>query len=204
MPLFDNQAKEYILPTLSTVDWSSEPDHLNKIVRNHDFSPFHDFDSPELFTSVFRWLWERQEQTLLRRIFLFLLDLVSAEIPDMRVGFPKLIATMIAFITTTAASLAVTFTNVQVRADGGSPLHEAMTEGIPKLLLALITAVQEVQELVVEPFRQTLRQAPHMSITTFTELVRVITLTVRSPDVALDLLLGSLEPESARLLAGPP
>ena len=203
MPLFDKQAKEYTLPTLSTVDWSSEPDHLSKIVHDNDFSPFRTLDSPEIL-SVFQWLWQRQEQLLLRKIFLFLLDLVSAEVPDMRVSLPKLISTMIAFITTTAASLATTFTTARVRADTGSPLHMAMTQGAPNLLIALVTAAQEVQELVVEPFRQILRQASQMSLITFAELVRIIALTVRSPDVALDLLSGSLEPESARLLAGPP
>ena len=203
MPLFDKQAKEYTLPTLSAVDWSSEPDHLKRIVHNNDFSPFRTFDSPEML-SVFQWLWQRQEQSLLRMIFLFLLDVVFAEVPDMRLSPPKLISTMIAFITTTAASLATTFATAQVPADIGSPLHMAMTEGVPKLLIALITASQEAQELIVEPFKKILRQAPRISLTTFAELVRIISLTVRSPDVALDLLLGSLEPESARLLAGPP
>ena len=56
MPLFDTQAKEYNLSQSSTVDWSSEPDDLGKIVRGHDFSPFYIFDSLDLFTSVFRWL----------------------------------------------------------------------------------------------------------------------------------------------------
>ena len=203
MPLFDKQAKEYTLPTLSTVDWSTEPAHLSKIVHENDFSPFRTLDSSEMF-SVFQWLWQRQEQSLLRKIFLFLLDLVSAEVPDMRVSPPELISKLIAFITTTAASLATTFTTVQVRADTESPLHMAMIEGTPKLLIALITAAQEVQELIIEPFGQILRQAPQISLTTFAELVRIISLTVRSPEVALDLLLGSLEPESARLLGGPP
>ena len=110
---------------------------------------------------------------------------------------------MIAFTTTTAAPQATSFTILHGWADPGSPLHTAMVAGAPKLLLALVTAAQEAQELVVEPFRQILLQAPQMSLATFADLVRVISLTVRSPDVALDLLLGSLEPESARLLAAP-
>ncbi len=203
MPLFDNEAKEYKLSTTSTVDWSSEPVYLSKIVRGHDFSPFRTFDTLKLFTSVFQWIWERQERMLLREIFNFLLQLLSAEVPEMRVSPPKLVSTMIAFSTTTAAPLATTFTTVQGWADPGSSLHKVMTEGAPKLLLALVTAAQEVQELIVEPFRQILRQAPHMSLSAFADFVRVISLTVRSPDVALDLLLGSLEPESARLLAAP-
>ena len=203
MPLFDKEAKEYSLSTLSTVDWSNEPDYLSKIVRDHDFSPFSTFDSLEKFTSVFKWLWQRQERILLRNIFLLFLERVSAEVWNTRVSLPKLVSTMIAFTITTAAPLATTFTTVQGWADTGSPLHKTMVEGAPKLLLALITAAQEAQELVVEPFRQILQQAPRMSMATFADLVRVISLTVRSPDVALDLLLGSLEPESARLLAAP-
>ena len=204
MPLFDNQAREYTLATLATVDWSSEPEYLSKIVRNHDFLPFHTFHSLELFVSVFQWLWQRQERMLLREIFHFLLELQSAEVSRVRVSPEKLISTMIAFTATTAAPLATTFTVLQGWADPQSPLHKAMTEGAPKLLRALVTAAQEAQELVVEPFRQILRHVPHMSLSTFAELVRVIALTVRSPDVVLDLLLGSLEPDGARLLAVPP
>ena len=96
------------------------------------------------------------------------------------------------------------FAVAQGWADLRSPLREALTEGAPKLLLALITAAQEAQELVVKPLSQIIRQMPHISLLTFAELVRVISLTVRSPEIALDLLLGSLEPESARLLEGLP
>ena len=204
MPLFDNQAREYSLPTLSTVDWSSEPDYLGKIARDHDFSPFHTIDSLEMMTSIFQWLWQRQERILLRKIFYFLLELVSAEVPHVQVSPPKLVSKMIAFVITTAAPLATTFATVEGWVDTKYPLHTAMTDGAPKLLLALVSAAQEAEELVVEPFRQILRQIPHISLADFAELVRVISLTVRSFDVALDLLLGSLEPESARLLAASP
>ena len=204
MPLFDDQAKEYTLSTASTVDWSNEPSYLSKIVQDHDFSVFQTFDSLETFTSVFHWLWERQERVLLRKVFHFLLELALAEAPEMGVSLPKLASNMIAFTTTTAPLLATTFTAVDGWADPESPLHGAMAEGAPKLLLALVTAAQEAQELVVEPFKQILRRTPAMSPVAFAELVRIISLTVRSPDVALDLLLGSLEPESARLLAGTP
>lgn len=204
MPLFDNQAREYILSTMSTVDWCSEPGYLCKIVREHDFSSFYTFESLETFTAVFQWLWQRQERMLLREIFHFLLELLSAEVPTMGVSLPKLVSTMIDFVSTTAAPLATTFATAQEWATLESPVSREMTEGAPKLLLALVTAAQEAQELVVEPFRQILRRAPHMSLPAFAELVRVISLTVRSPDVALDLLLGSLEPESARLLDVPP
>ena len=204
MPLFDDQAREYNLSTTLTVDWSSEPEHLSKIVRDHEFSPFHTFDSLELFSSVFQWLWQRQERMLLREIFLYLLGLVSAEITEMRVSLPKLVSTMIAFTTATAAPLATTFTILEGWADRGSTMHETMMDGAPTLLLALIAAAEEAQELVITPFRQILGQIPRMSLPTFAELVRVISLTLHSPDVALDLLLLSLEPESTRLLAASP
>ena len=203
MPLFDNQAKEYSLPTISTVDWASEPDYLCKIVRDRDFSPFHTFDSVNMFELVFLWLWQRQEWMLLREIFIFLLGLACAEVPEMSISLPKLVSVMITFTATTAVPLATTFTNVEGWMSSESLLHQAMMDGAPKLLLALIAAAQEAQELVVKPFAKILRQIPHMSLLTFAELIRFISLTVRSPDVALDLLLESLEPESARLLIAP-
>ena len=204
MPLFDKQAKEYALSTVSTVDWSSEPDYLRTLVQEHDFSLLPTFDSLEMFTSLFQWLWQRQERTLLREIFHFLLESLSAKETIMGVSLPKLLSTMIAFTTTTSVALATAFTTLEGCVDPTSSLHKAMIEGAPKLLRALITAAQEAQELAVTPFRQILRQLPHMSLSDFAELVKVISLTVRSPDVALDLLLGSLEPESARLLPGSP
>ena len=204
MPLFDNQAKEYNLPTTSTVDWSSEPEYLRKIVQENDFSPFHTFDSLETFANVFQWLWQRQERMLLRKIFHFLLELLSTKVPRIGVSLSKLISTMVAFTTTTAASLATTFATLGGWAEIESPLHKAVVEGAPRLLLALITAAQDAQELVVEPFKQILRQTPQMSLPTFAELVRLISLTVQSSEIALDLLLGSLEPESTRLLAAHP
>lgn len=204
MPLFDNQAKEYTLFTTSIIDWSSEPEYLSKIVLDHDFSHFHTFDSLQAFAFVFQWLWKHQERMLLRNVFHYLLGLLSAEDPQMGVSLSKLVPTMIAFTTTTAPSLATIFTTVEGWADLASPLQKIMAEGAPKLLVTLVIAAQEAQELVVEPFKQILRHVPHMSLDTFAELVRVISLTVRSPEVALDLLLESLEPESVRLLAAPP
>ena len=196
--------KAHILSTNSTVDWSSESGYLSKIVRERDFSSFHTFDSLETSTSVFNWLWQRQELMLLRETFHFLLELVSAEAQAMGVSLPKLVSTMIDFTATTAAPLATMFSLFRGWTDLESPLRKAMTEGAPNLLLALVTGAQEAQELVVRPFSQILRQVPHISLPAFAELVKVISLTVRSQEVALDLLLGSIEPESARLLEGLP
>ena len=141
---------------------------------------------------------------LLREVFYFLMERLSAESLGMGVSLPELVSIMIEFTTTTAAPLATTFATVGGWADQESPLHKTMTEAAPKLLLALVAAAHEAQELVVESFRQIMRQTPHMPIPAFAELVRAVALTVRFPDVALDLLLGSLEPESERLLDAPP
>lgn len=46
MPLFESKPKEYVLPGLSMVDWSSEPQHLHKIVQEKDLSQLTSLRTP--------------------------------------------------------------------------------------------------------------------------------------------------------------
>ena len=116
------------------------------------------------------------------------------------------LALILALVDFTAAApvLATTFSKLEDWTVLPSNIKTTLVESAPKLLLALISAANEAQELVVESFRSILKQMPYMSLAAFAELIETICLTVRSPEVALDLLLGSLEPESARLLVGRP
>lgn len=59
-----------------------------------------------------------------------------------------------------------------------------------------------MQEFVTEPFKGLVSRIQFMSLTDFSDLVELISLTVRSPDIALDLLLECLEPETTRILIG--
>ncbi len=73
-----------------------------------------------------------------------------------------------------------------------------------KLLKAHILSANEMQEFVMGPFKKILSQIQSMSRTDFTDVVKLISLTIRSLDIALDPLLKGLEPESSTLLSGLP
>ena len=195
MPLFQTEAKEYILPGLSDVDWSKMPENWQKIVHTKHFSYFAITEDKGETTAIFEWLWRRDQRNLVREIFNFILSNLAA----LRMEPLCMLSLMVEFVNE-ASPLAATFVNVDDSTAIGLDVNAKMTEEAPKLLQALILSVEEVQEVTIEPFRQLLDRTNSMSLKDFVGLVKVISLTVRSPDIALDLLLGSLEPACERLL----
>ena len=199
MPLFQQEAKEYNLRGLSTVEWSNEPEHLRKIVQDQDFSYFHGLETKASILSTFQWIWEKDERMLLRKIYQHIL----AQPRSTGVGEITLVSAMIEFVHV-APPLSITFADLDDWTNTESPIYIVLIEGAPKLLLALITSAEEVPGLVVEPFRRLLSHVPYMTLSDFATLVRMASLTIRSSDTALDILMSSLESESVRLLVARP
>jgi hypothetical protein len=56
------------------------------------------------------------------------------------------------------------------------------------------------QEFVVRPFKEVLSQVQHIPTSSFFELVELISLTVRTSEIALDLFFDCLEPRTTRIL----
>jgi regulator of nonsense transcripts 1 len=101
-----------------------------------------------------------------------------------------------------APFLSVTLARMESWATLPPDAYELLGISGPKILKGHILSANEMQEFVVDPFKVVMSQIRSMSLTGFARLVELISLTVRSPDVALDLLLECLEPESTRVLAG--
>ena len=199
MPLFQQEAKEYNLRGLSTVEWSNEPEHLRKIVQDQDFSYFHGLETKASILSIFQWTWEKDERMLLQKIYQYIL----ARPRSTGVGEIPLVSAMIEFVHV-VPPLSTTFADVDAWTNRESPIYSTLVEGAPKLLLALITSAEEVPGLVVEPFKRLLSHVPYMTLSDFATLLRMASLTIRSSDTALDILMGSLESESVRLLVARP
>ena len=198
MPLFDNEAKEYSLPKAVDVDWSSEPEHHRKIVQNRDYSQAVTVQSKGAVFALFQWLLRIDERQVLRELFGYLLNLTRTG--DTTIDILEYLSAMIDF-TTVAPPLAVTFAtglgDWQILEDR---VYARLVEEAQGLLITLITAAHEAQQLIVEPFKAILRQIPHMSLSAFEELIRISCLTVQNQELALDILIESLESQSARLL----
>jgi len=202
MPLFEKNAKEYSIPRLNDVDWSAEPEYLVQIAKEKSFSALKALESERQYGHVFGWLLERGEKELLLQCFKYLL----AQLRGGKLGSAKpsiMVRTMLDFLKA-APFLSVTFARMESWATLPPDAYELLERSGPKILQAHILSANGMQELVVDPFMRVLSQIRSMSLTDFANLVELISLTVRSPDVALDLLLECLERESTRILLGRP
>lgn len=83
-------------------------------------------------------------------------------------------------------------------------LEELSPTLVPEILRSIIISSTMIGSLTVPAFRQTLAEAKVLSMQSFAELVELVALTSRSPDMALEILLECLEPESPRLIIGRP
>ena len=198
MPLFDNEAKEYSLSKAADVDWSSEPDHYREIVQNRNYSQVVSVQSKEATFALFQWLLKIDERQVIRELFGYLLNLIQTN--DTTIDPLGYLSAMIDF-TTVAPPLAITFaTSLGDWRKLEDPVYAKLVEEAQGLLTTLITAAHEAQQMIVEPFKAILRQIPHMSLSAFEELIRVSSMTIQSQELALDILIESLESHSALLL----
>jgi AAA domain len=201
LPLFERNALEYPIPKLADINWSTEPEHLIKIAKQRDFAAFKSLQSEAQFTSVFLWLLEKGESELLHQIFNYLVNPVgdtSAWIKP-----PAVISRMVGFLSF-APYLAIHFPRMGDWRTFPSDIGDVLRQSASSILRAIVLSANEMQELIVPPFRKVLSQVQHMPMSSFFELVELIALTVRSPELALDLLVDCLESEAIRILTERP
>jgi hypothetical protein len=202
IPLFERNAKEYRIPQLSDVDWSGQPEYLIQIAQEKNFSALTALASEQQLSHAFAWLWERNEKELLLQCFTYLLAQLKEGESD-SAQRPIMLRAMLDFLKR-APFLSVIFARMEPWVTLPPNVSELLERFGPTILQAHVLSANEMQEFVVDPFRCVLSQIRSMSLTDFADLVELIALTVRSPDVALDLLLECLERESARILTGRP
>lgn len=197
LPLFERKAKEYTIPHLMEVDWALEPIHLTRVVRDKDYSALKEFESAETFRFIFYWLWQRDERSLLGEIFSYLLSQMALPESSLQ-NISDLFATMLHFLKL-APYLAITFAKLHDWKVLPEAIQESLRNSASKLLEALIISANEVMEFILEPFETILSRVPFLSLSTFGELVETVCLAVKSPEIALDLLLQSLEAHALRV-----
>jgi hypothetical protein len=202
IPLFERNAREYSIPKLSEVNWSEEPEYLVQIAKEKNFSTFEAMKSEEQYRHIFSWLLERGERDILLQCFKHLLPQSGESVSD-STGSPIVVQRMLDFLRD-APFLSVAFARVGHWAALPRDVCDLLERGGSSILQAHILSANEMQEFVVEPFKRVMSQIQNMSMTDFAGLVELISLVVRSVDIALDLLLECLEPESGRVLPGDP
>ena len=201
MPLFDKSEREYALPTMSGVDWSSTPGFICDIARDAQLSKLDHLQEPAELVNLLEWLLSHGQKVMLRKVFEHLLS--STMNSRLQNSKAFVVETMVDFLQK-QPPLVISFTRLGSWAQLPMPFQGVLNARATDLLKALIAAANDMQILVVKPFQYVLAQMSHMSLLSFSSLAEDISLMISSSDIALDLLMGSLEPQGARLLTARP
>lgn len=201
MPLFDKSEREYALPTMSGVDWSSTPGFICDIARDAQLSKLDHLQKPAELVNLLEWLLSHGQKAILRKVFEHLLSSTMDNLGRNPKAF--VVETMIDFLQK-QPPLAISFTRLGPWAQLPMPIRAVLDGRATDLLKAIIAAANDMQILAVKPFQYVLDQISHMSLISFSSLAENISLMISSSDIALDLLMGCLEPQGARLLTARP
>ena len=200
LPLLEEPDREYEEPSLMNVRWSAEPEYIRLIACDNNFPAFGALNNDEVF-KVFNWLLKHGQKATLRKAFTHILS--SYKRGGRPVADVVVMTSMIDFLAT-APPLAVTFVHLGEWMQLPTDIREILNDRSNDILVAMVTAANEMEILIVEPFRQVLAQVSHMHLSAFSSLVEHISLVIKSPEIALDLLLGCLDKESARIFSARP
>ena len=201
MPLFDKSEREYALPTMNGVDWSSTPGFICDIARDAQLSNLDHLQKPAELVKLLEWLLSHGQKAMLRKIFEHLLSSIMDSLCQNSKAF--VVETMVDFLQK-QPPLVISFTRLGSWAQLPMPIQRVLNGRATDLLKAIIAAANDMQILVVKPFQYVLAQISHMPLLSFSSLVEDISLMVRSSDITLDLLMGCLEPHGARLFTARP
>ena len=201
MPLFDNSKREYALPTMGGVDWSSTPAFICDIARDAQLSKLDHLQRPVELVDLLEWLLSHGQRVMLQRVFEYLLSSIMDRNRQDSKAF--VVEMMIDFLRK-HPPLVISFARLGSWIQLSTPVQRVLNERATDLLKAIITAANDMQILVVKPFEYVLAQMSEMSLLSFSSLAEDISLMVRSSEIALDLLMGCLEPHGARLLRARP
>ena len=201
MPLFDKSEREYALPTMGDVDWSSTPAFIREIGRDARYANLELLERPAELVTLLEWLLSHGQRARLRKVFDYLL---SSFMDNNRQNLKAFMLEAMVDFLRKQPPLVISFALLGSWAQFPMPIQRVLIERATDLLKAIIAAANEMQILIVKPFVYILTQITDMSFLTFSSLAENISLMVRSSEIALDLLLGCLEPHGARLLTARP
>ncbi|KAM7196172.1 RNA dependent RNA polymerase domain containing protein [Rhypophila sp. PSN 637] len=208
LPLFDPTPREYALPTLDGVDWSSLPDYITAICKDHILQALDDLELIDQYETVFSFLLDYGQNDTLVPVFGYMMDKFVGGDPVELLAPPSRRDILRAMLDCLARSprLAVGFTGID--SDDMAALPEDLATTLeahgPEILTACILSASSMQDLIITPFKRVLARTRSMTLRNFADLVKLVSLTIRSPDLAMDLLLDCLERQSERLLAASP
>lgn len=203
LPLFDQTPKEYSLPGMKDVDWDSLPRYISLICRDQNFRTLDGLELIGQYQTVFSFLLDNSQNDVLMDIFSYLMVKLAEENPGELLAPPGRRAVLLAMLDCLSRNprLAAVFAGPEDSTTLPEDLSTTIEVYSPEILTACILSSVTMGSLIVDPFKRVLSRTESMTLNTFACLIETASLTVRSQDLAMDILLECLERESNRILA---
>ncbi|KAF5579291.1 NAM7-nonsense-mediated mRNA decay [Fusarium pseudocircinatum] len=203
MPLFSEEPKDYSIPSLTDVLAPSDPSWLIEIVKGNDMSALTRLESIEQYQQVFKLAQRASDKQFLMRCSKHVLS----NIEKAAVDYKELLNAMLQVLTT-EPTLAITFTPFlsSSRLDKNQDLVILLEASLLPILRAFILSANTMGQLILEPFKSILSAITpgSLSLHDIVNLLELAALTIRSTDLALDLLLDCLQRNASRSMVADP
>lgn len=198
IPLFQQTPREYTVPHLNGVDWTSEPTFIVDIARDGNLASMEKLAKAEELWILFRWLARFDQRVRLLQIYNWL------STPDhyrqVNIDGHELAQTMLQFLCE-CPFLTGPYFRSDIWLSHKESLSEECSTTLPSLLKELILSSELMESFVKEPFMTALECMTEMTYQLFGELVETISLSVHSADLAMELLF-ELQERAHDLLSG--
>ena len=201
LPLYEILESDYTTSKLAMLDWDRYSEIVRSICRDNDLSSLRQLSSIAQLQEILDLLKEHDEKRRLRDVFSQ--ALLLAEDPTSALYSGSVVSTLLRYLQDTAY---LTSTLIQSRSwsRNKAAMEHELIDSAPAIAKRLILLCNELSGFVIQPLSILLNELKMLSTDSLVDLVELIALTVRSPELSLDLLLGVLEPEMSRLLVGRP
>jgi len=201
IPLFQKLEIDYRVPKLTDVAWSTFPPVVIAIARDQNFSQLRYIDSEKELLDILNLLLRNDEKSRLRLVYTHTLDFAAG---NKLLLDQKHLATILLDFLVEAIYLVPVYFQSQIWKTHKGSLEDALNFAAPMLLNQLVLSANTLHGFVRQPFQLVFRELKQMSLQRFSELAELISISVRSSETAMDLLLDIMEPETSRLLVGRP
>ncbi|KAI4918204.1 hypothetical protein J4E90_002585 [Alternaria incomplexa] len=201
LPLFEKPNKNYDIPRLSSKDWADYAETVVAVVRDKDFAHLQKLKSVSDLSTILGLLNDHGEKKMLLDTFSHVLAFEASS--ALSLDRTIVASTLLDFLPN-AVYLIPEFFHSQTWETHRSSLDEHLIHLASSLLRHLVLLSEEMGTFIRRSIQILLQELKCISSREFADIVELISLTVRSSETALDLLLGVLEPESSRLLVGRP
>lgn len=199
LPLFPQEARQYSLPSRKGVVSSSDPSWLVEIIAKNNLSLLTCLESVDQYRLTFTSIRKANDKGFLLQCF----EHILSHIADTTIEACSVLQEMIEFL---ALEPTLVMAFARYFEDRDHAVAVLLEISLLPILRAFVLSANIMDHLILEPFKTVLLNIPRgcLSLSQVADLMQLVSLTIRSTDLALDLLLGCIQPNADHFITAEP